>query len=361
MRNRVIFLVLLAVAIPLIVSIPLASAQQDNSADVAAYQLGVIAEAAPGTNITYTITLTNLGPAPVPSFYLLDGWSVDAQGVSGFASPLADPDFGSYTVEGSWQQQRKDEKVFAWLLKGDLLPGQTIRFNWPIRIAPGYLGQLVNWVRIVTVGTLSGDWQKRSGTGINPPSLASPPDPVDSNNRTPDGLTTVTTSPTGQGIDLTVFQTGLLSQSKAGDPLRSDLLLTNLGPQPVRTFYLETGASLGFDGASIYATPMSEPDFGSFAVLGRWRQLRRDEEVWLWLLQGTLTAGQSATFEWSRAVIQSYRGDVVNWAKVIANGAPEGDWMPGQGTTTAPQPLINAADNNPKNDRTTDELTTIVE
>src|SRR5262245_30626262 len=63
-------------------------AQQREEADVAAYQLGVIAEAKPGEAITYDITLTNFGPATVHSFYLLDGWSVNQQGIAGFAQPI---------------------------------------------------------------------------------------------------------------------------------------------------------------------------------------------------------------------------------------------------------------------------------
>jgi hypothetical protein len=361
MRNPVIVLVLAVLLISSMLTLRSATGQQDSTADVAAYQLGVIAEAVPGSNITYTITLTNLGPASVASFYLLDGWSVDPQGVGAFALPLTDPDFGKFTIEGSWQQLRKDEKVFAWLLRGDLLPGQTIRFDWPIRIAASYSGQLVNWARIATTGTLSGEWQKRPGTAINPPSLSSPPDPDTGNNRTPDGLTTVTKSPTGQGIDLAVFQTGLRTQVRRGEPMRSDVLVTNLGPQPISTFYLEAGTSLGADGASIYESPVTEPDFGDFTVLGRWRQLRADEEVWLWLLKGTLNAGQSVTFEWSRAVVTTQVGDVVNWAKVVANGLPVGNWIPDGTTTDAAQAIDNPADANPKNDRTTDELTTIVE
>jgi hypothetical protein len=361
MRKQTLLLLAVVVAAALIPPSRLSAGQQDNDADVAAYQLGVIAEAVPGTNITYTITLTNFGPAPVSSFYLLDGWSVDTKGISAFASPLTDPNFGNFKVEGTWEQARKDEKVFAWLLTGDLLPGQTIQFNWPIRVSASYLGQLVNWARITTTGTLAGKWQKRPGTTITPPSLASPPDPDGNNNRTPDGLTTVTNAPTGQGIDLAIFQAGLMSQLKAGDPLRSDLLVTNLGPQPVDTFYLAAGASLGGDGKSLYVSPITEPNFGSFTVLGRWRQLRRDEEVWLWLLKGPLAAGQNITFDWSRAIESSYRGDVVNWAKVITAGVPDGDWTPDRDTAAAPKPLTNAADGNPKNDRTTDELTTVVE
>ncbi len=361
MRRPIIFFAVVALAIPSLLILHPTLSQQDNRADVAAYQLGVIAEAAPGSSITYTITLTNFGPSAVPSFFLLDGWSVDTRGVSAFAAPITDPDFGNFEVEGTWQQRRDDETVFAWLLKGNLLPGETIQFNWPIRIDSSYSGQLVNWARIATTGTLDGAWAKRAGTTINPPSLSSPPDPVDKNNRTPDGLTTVTNSPTGQGVDLAIFQAGLLSQLKTGNPVQSDLLVTNLGPQPVTTFYLEAGASLGLDGASIYVSPITEPDFGDFKVLGRWRELRRDEEVWLWLLQGTLDAGESITFEWSRAIVPSYRGDLVNWARVTANGLPDGKWTPGHDTVGPPTSLDSAADSNPKNDRSTDELTTIVD
>src|SRR5438874_9360513 len=98
MRRQLIIFVLLALAISSILSLRAATREQDSTADVAAYQLGVIAEAVPGSNITYTLTLTNFGPAPVASFYLLDGWSVDAQGTSAFASPLTDPDFGKFEM-----------------------------------------------------------------------------------------------------------------------------------------------------------------------------------------------------------------------------------------------------------------------
>lgn len=338
-----------------------ALSQQPTSADVAAYQLGVIAEAVPGSSITYVLTLTNFGPAPVQSFYLLDGWSVNAEGISAFAGPIGDPNFGKFTVEGRWEQRRKDETVFAWLLKGELVPGDTIRFEWPIRVSNDYSGQLVNWARILTTGTLNGTWQQRTGTTTNPPQITSAKDPADTNNRTPDGLTTVTKSPTGQGMDMAVFQTGMLAQVKAGQPIRSTLLVTNLGPQQVKQFYLIAGTSLGTDGKSIYQTPVTEPNFGDFKVIGRWQEIRKDEQVWLWLVEGTLEAGGSTILEWARPIVATYRGDLVNWAGVSASAVPEGNWTPKGETETVPVSLAAGPDTNPKNDRTTDDLTTVIE
>jgi hypothetical protein len=332
-----------------------------DSADVAAYQLGVIAEAVPGSNINYVLTLTNFGPAPVNSFYLLDGWSVNAEGISAFAGPINDPEFGKFKVEGRWQQQRKDENVFAWLLKGDLLPGDTIRFVWPIRVSNDYSGQLVNWARILTSGIPDGTWQPRTGTTANPPQIESAKDPADTNNRTPDGLTTVTKAPTGQGVDMAVFQTGMLAQIKVGQPMRSTLLVTNLGPQSVKQFYLAAGTSLGADGKSIYQTPVPEPNFGDFKVIGRWVQLRKDEQVWLWLLEGTLEAGGSVILDWSRPILPTYRGDLVNWAAVSVGPVPLDNWTPKGETSAQPEPLATGPDTNPKNDRTTDDLATVVE
>jgi hypothetical protein len=228
-------------------------------------------------------------------------------------------------------------------------------------VSSDYSGQLVNWARILTSGTPDGTWQRRTGTTVNPPEIASAKDPADTNNRTPDGLTTVTKSPTGQGVDMAVFQTGTLAQVKVGQPLRSTLLLTNLGPQQVKQFYLVAGTSLSTDGKTIYQTPVTEPNFGSFKVIGRWQQVRKDEQVWLWLLEGTLEAGGSVILDWSRPILATYRGDLVNWAGVSVNAVPEGNWTPKGETTAAPMPLAAGPDTNPKNDRTTDDLTTVVE
>src|SRR5690349_9310386 len=105
----------------LLAAVPVQAARSQNSAataDVAAYQLGILAEAKPGENITYTITVTNLGPGVAESFYVVDGWTVNAENVSAFASPIPDPDFGKFAVAGRWEQNRPDQKVFAWLLNG---------------------------------------------------------------------------------------------------------------------------------------------------------------------------------------------------------------------------------------------------
>src|SRR5215468_11216748 len=89
---------------------------QASDADVAAYQLGVTAEAQPGTELVYSLTVTNYGPAPVKSFYIVDGWSINADGIAAFAQPIGDPDFGQFKLTGSWAQDRKDQKVVAWLV-----------------------------------------------------------------------------------------------------------------------------------------------------------------------------------------------------------------------------------------------------
>jgi hypothetical protein len=337
---------------------------QDNTvnADVAAYQLGVTAEAIPGSEITYNITITNFGPSSVQSFYILDGWSVNAEGISAFDLPVPDPNFGNFTVKGSWEQDREDEKVVAWLLEGNFVPGATIQFAWTVKIASAYAGGLVNWARILANGQPDGTWKPRQQTTITtPPPVNSADDPDDLNNRTPDGVTVVTESPTGQGIDLAVFQTGLLIQVKAGDPIRSTLLVTNLGPQPVTQFYLMAGWSLDISGGSLLALPVREPNFGDFAVVGRWSQNRADEELWLWLLEGELASGESVSFDWSRNIVATYRGDLINWARVISANIPEGTWIPREPTTDAPVALTNPTDTNAENDRTVDGLTTVIE
>lgn len=127
--------VLILILVSALVAISPVGAQLPVSADVAAYQLGLVAEALPGSSLTYTITVTNYGPSVVQSFYILDGWTVDDEGISGFAAPIVDPDFGSFALVGAWQQDREDQEVLAWLLEGELAPGDTIQFDWtaPIR------------------------------------------------------------------------------------------------------------------------------------------------------------------------------------------------------------------------------------
>ena len=335
--------------------------QQPAGADVAAYQLGVIAEVLPGSDLTYVITLTNHGPATVNAFYILDGWTVNADGISGFSVPIGDPDFGTFSLEGSWEQQRQDQTVLAWLLKGDLKPGDTIRFAWTVKVDSTYRGGLINWARIVVNGELSGAWQPRTLTSSAPPALVSAPDPIPENNRTTDGVTVVTEEPTQTGVDLALYQTGLVTQLQAGNPLDSIWLVTNRGPQVVKSFYVLAGWSLNADGGSILTQPVTEPDFGAFKVVGRWQQLREDEELWLWQLEGNLPPGDNAAFTWTRTIEPSYRGDLINWARVFTEDAPNGQWVARTGTTTIPQDLQNDADITPDNDRSQDGLTTITE
>jgi hypothetical protein len=96
-------------------------------------------------------------------------------------------------------------------------------------------------------------------------------------------------------------------------------------------------------------------------VIGRWQEVRKDEQVWLWLVEGTLEAGGSVILDWSRPILTTYRGDLVNWAGVSVGAVPEGKWTPKGETATAPAPLADGVDTNAKNDRTTDDLTTVVE
>jgi hypothetical protein len=339
-----------------------AYSQQSTGADVAAYQLGVVAEVLPGADLTYVITLTNHGPATVNAFYVLDGWTVNADGVSGFAAPIADPDFGAFSLEGKWEQQRPDQTVLAWLLKGDLKPGDTIRFSWGVRVDDAYRGGLINWARIVVNGELSGAWQPQDSTTLAvPPALANAADPIPENNRTTDGVTVVTDQPSQAGVDLALYQTGLVTQLQAGNPLDSIWLVTNRGPEVVKTFYVLAGWSLNADGGSILTQPVTEPDFGAFKVVGRWQQMRADEELWLWQLEGDLASGDNAAFTWSRKITPDYRGDLVNWARVFTREAPNGQWVAREGTTSVPQALQNDADVVPDNDRSLDGLTTITE
>src|SRR5215475_6960665 len=118
-------LAVLLLTLVMIIPARLARAQTDD-ADVAAYQLGVTAQALPGTALTYSITVTNYGPAAVTSFYVIDGWTVNAEGIAAFAQPVSDPDFGQFKLAGSWEQSRKDQNVMAWLLNGDLDAGETV-------------------------------------------------------------------------------------------------------------------------------------------------------------------------------------------------------------------------------------------
>ncbi len=352
--------VLILILVSALVAISPVGAQLPVSADVAAYQLGLVAEALPGSSLTYTITVTNYGPSVVQSFYILDGWSVDDEGISGFAAPIVDPDFGSFALVGAWQQDREDQEVLAWLLEGELAPGDTIQFDWTVRVDSAYQGILVNWARILTDGELEGTWQARPSTAITtPPPVESAVDLNPDNNRTTDGVTVVTPTPRGEGIDLALYQTGVLTTMAAGHPLASTWLVANHGPQPIRQFYLVAGWSLNTDGGSLLAQPVVDPDFGSFQVMGRWKQLRQDEEVWLWLLQGELLPGESVVFQWERGVVPDYRGDLINWAGLSVRDVPEGEWAAREGTTTLPQPLVNLADTFPGDNRSIDALTTI--
>jgi hypothetical protein len=141
MVKRVVFILIMLSAV---LGLTSAYAQIPASTDVAAYQLGLVAEARPGSNLTYTITVTNYGPSVVESFYILDGWTVNDDGISGFTAPVADPDFGDFTLVGAWQQNREDEDVLAWLLEGELAPGATIHFNWIVQVDSAYQGVLVS-------------------------------------------------------------------------------------------------------------------------------------------------------------------------------------------------------------------------
>lgn len=336
--------------------------QSAASADIAAYQLGVVAEAFPDSDLTYVITLTNHGPAAVTQFYILDGWTVSASGISGFTMPTPDPDFGAFSLVGTWEQQRSDQTVLAWLLNGNLNPGDTVRFAWKVHVDKMYRGGLVNWARVAVEGSLNGTWQPRADTTLaTPPAVDSMSDPIPENNRTTDGVTVVTEAPTNAGIDLALYQTGLLTQLPAGKPLDSTWFVTNRGPQVVKDFYVLAGWSLNPDGGSILSQPVTEPDFSDFKVIGRWQQRREDEELWLWQLQGDLAPGANAAFQWVRALVPNYRGDLINWARVFAHDVPAGDWLPREGTANPPQPLTNDADAVPDNDRSLDGLTTITD
>jgi len=336
-------------------------AQDSASADVGIYQLGVVAEARPGTEISYLITVTNRGPKAVTQFYILDGWTINSAGIAGFAAPVADPAFEKFSLAGKWQQTTADQQIVAWLLNGDLKPGDTAKFVWKVRVNGNYRGALVNWAGIQIQGELKGKWSPAASqqTEAQPPALASEPDPEQTDNRTADGITLVTDTPGGKGIDLAVFQTGLLSKAAAGQPLTSTLMITNRGPEATNQFYLMLAWSLGADGTSVLAQPAPEPDFAGFKVLGRWQQQRIDEEVWLWLLDGGLPAGSSAEFTWTRALNPAYRGDMVNWAKVLTAAPPDGTWIAREGTTTNPVPITNPPDVAPDNNRSEDAVTTI--
>ncbi len=355
-------LVLSLLALPLIGLPARLTFAQTSSADVAAYQLGVTAEAKPGADLTYSITVTNYGPAPVHSLYIVDGWTVNAEGLAAFAQPVGDPDFGDFKLAGTWEQSRSDQKVLAWLLNGDLSVGDTVQFNWKVRLAAKYEGGLVNWARVLTTGTPDGKWQPRRETSsLTPPAIDAAVDPDPKNNRTPDGVTVVTDQPGGRGVDMAIFQAGTVAELPAGQPLDSTWLVTNLGPEPVSQFYLMAGWSLGADQNSVLVQPIADPDFGSFKVLGSWQQVQQDEELRLWLLQGDLKAGDGVSFKWSRAVMPTYRGDVVNWSRVFAHDVPPGTWSPREGTSDAPAALSNPVDTAPDNDRSSDAISTVID
>jgi hypothetical protein len=342
----------------LILAVPL-SAQSPASSDVAAYQLGLVAETLPGSDLTYTITVTNYGPEVVKSFYIVDGWTVNDEGISAFKLPVASPDFGPFALMGAWQQTLDDQELVAWLLQGEILPGATLQFKWIVQVDSAYQGVLVNWVEIQTDGELKGAWQTLTAALPLPPRIENALDSNLDNNRTTDGVTIVTNTPTGQGIDLALYQTGILAEMPAGQPLESTWLVANLGPQPVSQFYVIAGGTLNSDGNSLLALPVAEPDFGEFQVLGRWQQSRDDEKQWLWLLQGELPSGGTAEFKWTRNLIPNYRGDLITWAGVSGSDVPEGSWIAREGTTALPQPTANQADTFPENDNALDALTTI--
>lgn len=333
-------------------------AQGATSADVAAYQFGVVAEARPGTEITYVITVTNQGPKKINTFYILDGWTVNSAGISGFAAPLSDPNFGKFKLTGKWGQNLPDQRVVAWLLEGDLSPGDTAQFNWKIQVNGAYRGELVNWASVQIDGELKGIWTALDKLPA-PPKLSNAPDPEQTNNRTPDGVTLVTESPRGKGIDLAAFQAGLVSGLSVKQPLASTMMVTNRGPEAALRFYLMAGWSLDFDKSSLLTEPIPEPEFGNFRVVGRWTQARVDEEIWLWLLEGNLAAGNTASFPWKRSVKSTYRGDMVNWIRVLPDTAPDGQWTTRAGTTAAPGAILNPPDVLANNNRSTDTVTTI--
>src|SRR5258708_20789712 len=276
------------------------------SADTASYLLGVSSEATPGATLTYSITITNFGPGTVKSFYILDGWTVNTEGISAFASPIPEPDFGSFTVVGSWQQARPDQKVFAWLLSGEFAPGKTAQFDWKGHVSSTYTGTLINWSKIQIFGALSGIWEPRILATTAPPAVADAIDPDEKNNRTADGITLVSDNPTQQGVDMAIYQTGLVKQLKTGNPLTSTFFVTNLGPQSVKHFYLEAAWSVDTDGKSVLKPPVSAPDFGDLHILGSWQSLTTDEERWLWLVEGELKQRQRVALPWTRSVAATY-------------------------------------------------------
>jgi hypothetical protein len=336
------------------------SAQNPPITDVAAYQVGVVAETLPGAALNYTITITNHGPTALSSFYILDGWTVNDAGISGFVEPLAEPDFGEFQVLGSWRKQESDQIVLAWLLEGAFAPGATQQFDWQVQVDQAYEGVLINWVSIETEAIPSEiSWQARTATTqAAPPTLAALADSNSDNNRTTDGVTIVTTEPTGNGLDLAIYQTGIVTESPLATPLHSTWLVANLGPQSVQQFYVLAGWSLAPNGGSVLVTPAPEPAFGDFAVLGSWRQASPDEERWLWLLAGDLAPGHSALIAWSRPIIPTYQGDFINRAEVLVQ-PPPGTWAPRLTTNIAPPILPNTADSTPANNRSADALTTL--
>jgi len=169
----------------------------------------------------------------------------------------------------------------------------------------------------------------------------------------------VTETPTGTGIDLALYQTGILTEIPTGQPLTSTWLVANLGPQPVTQFYIVAGGSLNSTSGSVLAQPLIEPDFGDFVVIGRWQQSTQDEKQWLWLLQGELISGQSAAFEWQRHLIADYHGDLINWAGVAGHDVPPGTWIAREDTIAAPLPIGTLTDTFPENDTAIDALTTV--
>lgn len=334
--------------------------QSSGATDLATYQVGLVAEAQPGAALKYSIVVTNYGPTEVESFYILDGWTVNDEGVSGFAQPLAEPDFGDFRVVGSWRRNEDDQIVLAWLLAGRLAPGDTLQFDWQVQVDPAYKGVLINWARVATKDTPPGAWQPRAGdVPPTPPTIDAAADFNIDNNRTTDGVTVVTANPAGEGLDLALYQTGTLAEIRVSEPLISKWLVANLGPQPVQQFYVMAGWSLAPGGGSVLAAPAQEPDFGAFRVVGSWRQSSPDEERWLWLLEGSLPPGSSAAFEWVRRIIPSYQGDFINRTEVAVVGPPSGNWLPRLGTGFAPPTLSNPTDTFPANDRSVDALTTI--
>ena len=44
--------------------------------------------------------------------------------------------------------------MIAWLLEGEVAPGDTIQFEWIVQVDPAYQGVLVNWLRITTEAEL---------------------------------------------------------------------------------------------------------------------------------------------------------------------------------------------------------------